>query len=333
MAHSRPGPGPGEQTPVDDPYPPAQGQNTSTLPETSTTGKGALTPAGDLAYRRPHPPFPIEPYDLPHPAVPPALDGLTILHISDVHVRRTRPLPDSTRRAVRALEATHADLAIFTGDYMNHPGDEDAAMISLRALVGACRARRGVYGIFGNHDTWELRSRARHIPGITWLSADCPFAYPHPGLRLLGVDEPEDLLSALVADRIAQPPAPSAPDLAPRDETFEPLTAALVHYPSEILVGADFNIPVMFAGHTHGGQFRITSRLAPHTSCDLPADRASGILRIRQTLCAVSRGLGNAVVELRLNCPAQIPLYTLRRAALPALGPEVHEQVTLHRAW
>ena len=90
---------------------------------------------------------------------------------------------------------------------------------------------------------------------------------------------------------------------------------------------------LLFAGHTHGGQFRLSPQIAPHTSCDLPMDLAGGILRARQTLCAVSRGLGNAVVELRVNCPPHVPLYTLRSGPLEPLAPEAHEALTLCRAW
>lgn len=298
------------------------GPNPSALePQTLTDAAGVGNPPGRLHFRRPLPPFPIERYDLPHPAVPEALDGLTILHITDLHVRKGRPLPAPTRRAIEALRTTPADLIIFTGDYMNHPGDEPSTMVALRALVDACRARLGVFGIFGNHDTWDLRSQARSIPGITWLTDQRGIAHPLPDLRLVGTDEPEDLLATLVDDRLSSPTSPA------------PFTLGLIHYPTEILVGADFNIPILFGGHTHGGQFRLSPRLAPHTSCDLPADRPGGILRVRTTLCAVSRGLGNAVVEVRFNCPPHIPFYTLRRATLPALGPERHEQLTMHRAW
>jgi len=258
---------------------------------------------------------------LVHPAVPPGLNGLSVLHITDLHVRKGRPLPPATRRAIEALAATPADLAIFTGDYMNHPGDEPSTLVALETLVSACRVRLGVFGIFGNHDTWELRREARGIRGMTWLSDVQGIAKPMPSLRIVGADEPEDLLGIL-AQQATSPPSPS-----------HTLTLTLVHYPTELLVGADLNLPLLFAGHTHGGQFRLSTKLAPHTSCDLPWHLAGGILRLRQTLCCVSRGLGNAVVELRVNCPAQIPLYVLRHGALPSIAGAVHESLSIHTAW
>ncbi len=327
MTHSRPGstgPNPEPLHPAD---PPAPGQNPSapeagTLTDGSSAHKtgGGLNHKGAHGFRRPVPPFPIERYDLVHPAVPRELEGLSILHVTDLHVRKGRPFLPHTRRAIEALAATPADLVLFTGDYMNYPGDEPATLIALREVVAACRASLGVYGIFGNHDSWELRRDARAIPGIAWLADSRGVAHPLAGLRLVGADEPEDLLGVLTAASLAA--------AEPR-----PFTLALVHYPTEVLVGADFNLPLLLAGHTHGGQFRATRRLAPHTSCDLPSDLASGILRVRQTLCCVSRGLGNAVVELRINCPPQIPLYVLRHGPLPAISAADHERISVHTGW
>lgn len=274
--------------------------------------------------RRPTPPWPIESFELTHPAVPESLDGLTILHVTDAHVRKGRPRTPTVERTLQALRHTPADVVVHTGDWMNYPGDEASALRTLEMFASAWRSRSGVFGTFGNHDSAEFRAAAVRVPGISWLGARGHEARPVPGLRLLGFDEPEDLLGGMLA----------LGTRAQEIEAAEPeLTIALVHYPTEIYPAADFGIPILLAGHTHGGQLRVTPRLAPHTSSDLPHDLASGILRLRQTLCCVSRGIGNAIVEVRVNCPPQVPLFTLRRGALPPIGREGFNRLTLQRAW
>ena len=248
-------------------------------------------------FRRPDPPSPIERYDLVHPEVPPSLDGTTILHLTDTHVRRGRPFTPARRTLADAIRRTHADLVCLTGDYMTRPGDEPAALRSLRALVEACSPPLGIFGIFGNHDSVAFERGAAALPGVRWLHNESVDVPGRPGLRLLGASYPEDAVGALLS---LGPPRAGA------------FTLALAHYPTEAFALGDAGVQVLLAGHTHGGQVRLSPRFAPHTSSDLPPHLASGLMRYRRTIVAVSRGLGAAVISWRFNCPARA-LYSLRR--------------------
>jgi predicted MPP superfamily phosphohydrolase len=274
------------------------------------------------------PPAPIEPYEIRHPAVPESLEGLTILHISDLHARRKRTMSFGLRRAAAALAATPVDLVVLTGDYMDRPGDEPGAMAALGILSESWRPRYGAYGIFGNHDSWMFRKQAAALGGIKWLGNGETSAIPIPGapLTLLGFNEPEDVLGTVLEVESAKAPKRQSAkaELSPGSSSGDlelgrsgDFSIALAHYPSEIYTAADLGIPIVLAGHTHGGQWRLSASMAPHTSTDLPPHLASGMLRFRGALCAISRGLGYAAVEFRFNCPPQIPLYTLKRGALP----------------
>ncbi|MCC6284034.1 MAG: metallophosphoesterase [Phycisphaerales bacterium] len=257
-------------------------------------------PSMRARFRSPTPPAPIEAYEVRHPAVPAPLDGLSVLHIADLHTRRPPRFNHPVRTLIRALPRWPTDLVFLTGDFMDAPGDERVALRVLRDVLDACRARIGVFGVFGNHDSIAFQRAARAQGGVRWLMNDqCTVE----GIRLVGASFPEDLPRAM---------------LRSASDTRADLTLGLLHYPTEVFAASEFNIPLCFAGHTHGGQVRLSPRLAPHTSSDLPMDQASGVLRVRQTLCCISRGLGEGVVEVRWNCPAQAPLYRLRRGDLPA---------------
>lgn len=334
---------------------------------------------GAAGFRRPIPPSPIETYDIPHPAVPPGLDGLTILHITDLHVRRLRGPLSPLGRLRAALPTLSPDLILFTGDYMDHPGDESVACTELADLLDACAPRLGCFGIFGNHDTPRFRRAARQLPNITWLENRSITL--DQGLRLLGASFPEDLLGASLRvgrHSVAAPgpspgddptlsiqprsggqivvggaslgspsphdseprrgdtsPAPGAPHPAPASpHPAASFSLTLLHDPTQVFAAAELNLPLCFAGHTHGGQVRLSPSFAPHTSSDLPPHLASGLLRIRGTLCAVSRGLGEGVIELRINCRPHVPLYTLRqRPWPPGQSPRDIATLTQVRAW
>ncbi|MGH7244975.1 MAG: metallophosphoesterase [Phycisphaerales bacterium] len=270
----------------------------------------------EWSFRAPRPPAPIEPFDLNHPAVPAALEGLRILHLSDSHIERLYPQPSHHRRLIDALSRTQADLIVFTGDFMTSPGDEPAAIHALHELSQVWRTRFGVYAVRGNHDTARFFESAKQIPGLRWLSHESEKIRIDLGkgmcdLRLIGSGFPESLLES-VRDR---------------DEAF---SLALVHYPSEIFAAAELRIPILLSGHTHGGQVRTHATWLPHTSCDLPGNLASGVFRLRDTVLCISRGLGAAVLPFRVNCPAQAPLYTLHKRAFRTQDCEV---LTPIRRW
>lgn len=294
-------------------------------PPGTQTAPGAnvvfVPPARRASTRRP-PRFPIEPFDLIHPAVPAEFDGLTVLHLSDAHIRRTRPRPQHHLALVEALRGLAVDVIVLTGDFMTHPGDEPAALAALTELRDHWTARLGAFAVGGNHDTAAFLRAARSINGIRWLEHEhvdvaanvaANVAGGSKTLRLVGTGFPEDLLRA--TDQPARP---------------ADLTLTLVHYPTEIYTAARLGLPLLFCGHTHGGQIRPHASFAPHTSCDMPHNLASGVLRLRNTVLCISRGLGTAVLPLRFNCEPQAPLYTLRRGPLPG---DVPDRVTVVKRW
>lgn len=316
-------------TPFAEPFP----HRRESAPSPSTKGSLLPTRASDpWAFRTPAYPEPLEVFRIEHPDLPVGLDGLRILHLSDLHIRRLERTV-AHARLLAALRHADCDLAFFTGDYHDGTGHEHAAAELLSEIIAACPARLGRFGVFGNHDTPLMRRLALGIPGITWLNnqlADpisvTPGQPPLP-LRILGLSYPEDLLECAL-------------DL-PQGQTLLPVKGrfvlTLAHMPSVLAACAEVGLPLIFAGHTHAGQIRITRRSALHTSSDLPGHLASGVLRLRQTLCCISRGLGDGIWPgLRINCPRQLPLYILTRGPLSAPLAPTHAKpnhLACVRAW
>lgn len=290
-----------------------RGGGSSTSPHWSA-GRGSLLPARTLdpwAFRSPVPPWPVEVVHVAHPDVPLGLDGLSILQVTDLHIRR--PQRDAGwRTLLDAVRRTPADLVVYTGDYHDDIGDEHAAAGMLGELAAVARPRIAQLGIFGNHDTPRLRQLLQARTGITWLNNRVTERLTADGrvlpLRVMGLSFPEDPLAAAltIVDDLRGPAA------------RRPLVLTLAHMPSVGAACADLGLSIVFAGHTHGGQVRLSPSLAPHTASDLPYHMPSGILRLRQTLICISRGVGDGVWPgLRINCPWQMPLYVLRRGVLP----------------
>lgn len=278
----------------------------------------------------------IEPEDLPLPALPQELDGLRVAHLSDLHVSVQRPHRRRLDRLANQLTALRLDLVFLTGDYMHEPGDEAEAHAALRALTERLRPSIGVFGVFGNHDSDAFRERCRDLP-VHWLY-NSVYRFPRHPIELLGLgqsrnEEPDAVALAIALDATpAPPPLPAKPRRA--RHTGRPLRLLLAHYPSCITTAADLGVDVMFSGHTHGGQIRlpVTACGKPLVNaCDLPLKMTAGLLRHRNTLAAISRGLGEAgFLPHRFWCPPHAPVYTFRTRTIPG---RCSDTIELLRAW
>lgn len=258
----------------------------------------------------------LDPRTIPVFGLPPEAAGLRILHLTDFHIRagkRSCPPPILLQRLADEIKGLDRpiDLLCITGDLADRQGDERAAVERLAPLLNAIlpRVRHGAFGIFGNHDPARLPPLAAHptdgLPGVRWLHNESHL-HPDLPLRLVGTSEPEDILAATAGHDL-------------RDGRFN---LALIHYPPLVHPAERLGVHLALAGHTHGGQWRLSPRLAMHTSSDLPPAMPSGLLALRRTRLAIARGLGASFINLRILCPPHAPLYTLRPAGPADPAPD-----------
>lgn len=264
----------------------------------------------------------IETAELSLPDLPPHMEGMRIAHFSDLHVVRLR---NRHHRLVSQFASVRIDLALFTGDYQNFSRDPAPAFELLKRLCGQLRPRLGSFGVFGNHDTPALREACAKLP-ITWLE-NTAVQLPAAPIEVMGISSALDTGgdSVGVAVKLAELGRKKNKDGAGRC-----LRLMLSHYPTRIQTASDLGVDILFTGHTHGGQIRLPTGHAFANSSDLPLRLTAGIMRHRNTLIAVSRGIGNVGPIPRLFCPAHVPVYTLRR--LPMHG-KYTDEVEMVQAW
>jgi len=230
--------------------------------------------------------------------MPPAFDGYRILHISDIH--GGSPLyRASVRERLAAAEGMTVDLVVFTGDLASQTDAvEDAA-----SALGELKARDGIVAVLGNHDYWmgeEKVSEALAAVGVRVLrNAHMVVESGGERLYLVGVEDccyvgRDDLPGALrgVPEGAPVVIATHSPDIV-----FKPLAA---------------RASVILSGHTHGGQV-VFPWIGPlYVPTKLGRRRMSGLLSVGGTVLYVNRGLGEISPPMRLNCPPEIALLTLR---------------------
>ena len=233
------------------------------------------------------------------PRLPRHLEGLTIAHLTDTHLRRLGRLEERVLAAVRAREPA---VVVLTGDMI----DSRKALPILAEFCGALTAPgRHVLAIRGNH---EVRSK---VP-----VADLRRLYRRAGARLLvnehvGVDAAltivgtEDSLTKHYDLRTALRGLPATPvriHLSHAPEVFD--------WPR----GPAVSFALCLAGHTHGGQIRFPL-LPPYVPKGAgPRFVAGWYPHTKMGPAYVSRGIGTTSIPLRLNCPPELPFLRLERA-------------------
>ena len=100
--------------------------------------------------------------------LPNQFDGVTLLHISDLHVDISE---GAMRRLNEILPGMNYDICVLTGDYRGTTfGPFDAA---LEGMARTCAHLRGpVYGVLGNHDSIRMVPELEEM-GIRILLNEC----------------------------------------------------------------------------------------------------------------------------------------------------------------
>jgi predicted MPP superfamily phosphohydrolase len=243
------------------------------------------------------------------PQLPAALDGLTIAHVTDIHVGQftNGRILDHIVAATNDLQA---DLVLYTGDLINFAlSDLDAAL----HVVERFKAKHGVFLCEGNHDLFadptEFRRRTREA-GLRLLVNEAAtidlrgVAVQMLGLRW-GVRDGDPHGTASRGDPAIER---SMGELLPLRQP-DAFPILLAHHPHAFDYAYD--IPLTLAGHTHGGQLMVT----PHMGFGPMLYRYwSGLYRKDDRALVVSNGTGNWF-PLRTRAPAEIIHITLRRAS------------------
>ena len=273
--------------------------------------------------------------DIPTANLPPALDGMKIVQLSDIHLSGYMTRAD-VRRAVEMANAERADLAVVTGDFITGAADPLADCIE---EISQLRAPLGVFGCNGNH---EIYARAEDAAQSLFAQAgmkllrheNAQLAFRGAQLNLLGVDYQRERTPS--GHRLQM-----LPDLAPLVRRDMP-NILLSHNPNTFNRAAELGIELSLAGHTHGGQiqveildhrlsparfitdyiagayFRPLSMPAPNIRAlkDSQSNEAPSSSHAQPPLSVlyVNRGLGTVGAPVRLGVPPEITLITLRRA-------------------
>ncbi len=232
------------------------------------------------------------------PNLPEAFDGLTLLHLTDLHFHGV-PAREFYESAIqRCVEKWQPDLVAVTGDIVD--SKEHHAWIE--PVFARLSWNAAGFAIVGNHDQLYDPDGVRQ-------------QFERLGYGVLGNSwqQIEIRGEPMIVIGHEGPWFRPAADLSRCPE--EPFRLCLSHTPDNIFWAKERQIDLVLSGHNHGGQIRfpvfgsmyVPSRYSRRYDC--------GTFQEGKTVIHVSRGISGQY-PLRWNCRPEITLLVLQRAEI-----------------
>jgi predicted MPP superfamily phosphohydrolase len=248
---------------------------------------------------------------IPLGGLPPALDGLRAVQLTDLH---HGPWTGRAhiRQVVDAVNDLRPDLVLLTGDYVEQ---SRAYIRPVAEELERLQPRIAAVAVLGNHD-WDedgpLTQRELGSRGIVLLDNARRILTPQ---RRLVREAGEGLVLAGVGDlwRDRQDYAQALGGLPPQLPRL-----LLSHNPDAAeepaLVRSGHRVDLMLSGHTHGGQLRFPLLGAPVVPSRYGQKYVQGLVQGPVCPVLVCRGVGVSGLPLRLGAFPEIALLEFRAA-------------------
>lgn len=247
------------------------------------------------------------------PDLPLAFDGVTVALLADLHVCPSFPA-ENLAPALALVQAAKPDLLLLAGDYVSaregeYLTDMGACAQALSPIAHA--ARLGAYACFGNHD---FPPPPADPPRKLWLREGIvPLLDERVAIR----SEKAQLWLIGLRSSLSRPVDTNRA----LQSSIGATTARIVlwHEPDNAERAARGGASLQLSGHTHGGQV-VVPGLGPLRLPQAGRRYPAGLVWVKGMPLYTTRGVGALPPRLRLNCPPEVTLITLRRGPGDARG-------------
>jgi len=246
-------------------------------------------------------------HKLPVSNIPAEMNGLRIVHISDIQ-RDRRTGQRRLRRYVRKVNRLGPDIVFFSGDVL---GSMQEDLPQTASLLGNIRARYGVFACLGDNDI--ERGRAQVIQALL----ENRITALHDKNQLVMVRGGRVLIT-FITNAYNQRPNLDNINFLMGQQPRGDIDIVLTHQPSESVIemAAERGYHLLLAGHTHGGQVIARPFGLALTPAKMESPFFNGIYVVDQMLVHINNGLGFKSVPLRCRAPAEVSLIEVENLRL-----------------
>lgn len=245
--------------------------------------------------------FHVREVEIPVPNLADGLEGLRLLHLSDIHLSAFLSEKELAR-VIDTANELRPHLALVTGDLITASGDPLEACLR---QIARLRADAGILACMGNHEVYarceDLTEREGARLGIPFLRGRAQsLRFGGALLNVAGVDYQRFGHGYLQgAEHLLVPGA---------------YNVLLSHNPDVFPVAAAKGYDLTLAGHTHGGQVSVEILHQPMNAARFFTPYVYGLYRRGAAAEYVTRGIGTIGIPVRFGAPPEIALLRLRKA-------------------
>ena len=240
--------------------------------------------------------------------IPAAFSGFRIAQVSNLH---NSEFGKNNTELLKLLSESRPDIIAITGDLI------DANHTDVGIALGFAQESVRIaptYYVTGNHEAaspqYDTLKAGLEEAGVIVLE-DEAVSLERNGetITLLGLGDPDFTVKG---DMFGETSAMVSTKLKNLDDGEGGYTILLSHRPELFETYVNCSIDLVFAGHVHGGQFRlpfIGGLVAPNQGLFPKYD--AGLYTDGGTSMVVSRGIGNSIIPFRFNNRPEIVLVEL----------------------
>ncbi len=277
------------------------------LRKSAVVGGGILLAAASTGAKEAYGDPEITRLTLPFRDLPLGMDGLRIVHLSDLHCG---PLVGTglVKRWRVLAERENPDLLVITGDFVDSLPEE---MKGFREAFSEFPATLGRFAILGNHDyftdprpIWE---QLGHMGFQCLENSHVSLSRKGDQIVLLGLQDPMARDGRFQNLRFGPGPMPQDVLMKLPPGSWR---ICLCHRPSNWNLAQETGANLTLSGHTHGGQINLIPGIS---SASLLGPYTYGLYKQNEQALYVSRGLGVVGLPMRIAAAPEIAVITLRR--------------------
>ena len=242
-------------------------------------------------------------------SLPEDIRQLRVVYVTDIH-QDGFPWFSASRTAalISRINSFNADLVLFGGDYTSDP----KRTLEFFEDLPDVHSNYGAFAVFGDHDlevTEANYSDLRNVlnaKGITLLNnAAQPVRIGQKNIYIAGVN-----FSSLSRAKLSQV------STSLRNEDFVILLCHTPEAIEDLFRARDYNgrdnwFDIALFGHTHGDQLALGLPWL-HIAPEVSEAHRRGWIEEQRTPMLISQGIGTTVFPIRIGCPPQIHLITIR---------------------